>query len=57
MHACHAHSYVTLEAKKKGIHTNAESKHITNRLFMTITNANFDDISILKTIKKCIIDR
>ena len=53
MYACQGLSYVTLEARKNGIDTNAESKHITNCLFMTITNANFDDISILKAIKDC----
>ncbi|MDD3891419.1 MAG: hydroxylamine reductase [Bacteroidales bacterium] len=53
MFACQGLSYATIEARKKGIDTNAESKHITNCLFMTITNANFDDISILKAIKDC----
>jgi len=54
MYACQGLSYATIEARKNGIDTNAESKHITNCLFMTITNANFDDISILKAIKECI---
>lgn len=53
MYACQGLSYATIEARKNGIDTNAESKHITNCLFMTITNANFDDISILKAIKDC----
>jgi len=53
MYACQGLSYVTLEARKKRIDTNIESKHITNCLFMTITNANFDDVSILKAIKDC----
>lgn len=53
MYACQGLSYATIEARKKGIDTNAESKHITNCLFMTITNANFDDTSILKAIKDC----
>jgi hydroxylamine reductase len=53
MYACQGLSYATIEARKKGIDTNAESKHITNCLFMTITNANFDDNSLLKAIKEC----
>jgi len=53
MYACQGLSYATIEARKKGIDTNAESKHITNCLFMTITNANFDDDSILEAIKDC----
>ena len=53
MYACMGLSYVTIEARKKGIDTNAESKHITNCLFMTITNANYDDDSLLEAIKQC----
>lgn len=53
MYACQGLSYVTIEARKKGIDTNAASKHITNCLFMTITNANFDDTSLLEAIKEC----
>ena len=53
MYACQGLSYATIEARKKGINTNAESKHITNCLFMTITNANYDDVSLLKAIKEC----
>ncbi len=53
MFACQGLSYATIEARKKGINTNAESKHITNCLFMTITNANYDDDSLLKAAKKC----
>jgi len=51
--ACQGLSYLTSEARKHGIDTNAESKHITNSLFMTITNANFDDKSIIQAIKDC----
>ena len=54
MYACQGLSFATIEARKKGIDTNAESKHITNCLFMTITNANFDDKSLLKAIKECV---
>ncbi len=53
MFACQGLSYATIEARKKGIDTNTESKHITNCLFMTITNANFDDTSILNAVKEC----
>lgn len=51
--ACQGLAFITIEARKKGIDTNAESKHITNSLFMTITNANFDDIAIIQAIKDC----
>lgn len=55
--SCQGLAYATLEAKKQGIDTNAESKHITNALFMTITNANFDDTLIIQAIKKAIAYR
>jgi len=55
--ACQGLSYLTIEARKRGIDTNTESKHITNSLFMTITNANFDDKSIILAIKDCIVYR
>ncbi len=54
MFACQGLSYLTLKTRQQGLHTNAESKHITNCLFTTITNANFDDESILQAIKDCI---
>ena len=54
IYACQGLSFVTIEARKKGIVTNAEEKHITNCLFMTITNANFDDKAIIHAIKDCI---
>ena len=57
MFACQGLSYLTIEARKQGIDTNAESKHLTNCLFMTITNANFDDKSLIQAIKNCIIYR
>lgn len=53
MYACQGLSYLTIEARKKGIDTNAESKQITNCLFMTITNANFDDTTIIQAVKDC----
>lgn len=52
--ACQGLAFTTIEARKKGIVTNAESKHITNCLFMTITNANFDDKAIIQAVKDCI---
>lgn len=52
--ACQGLAFATIEARKNKIDTNAASKHITNCLFMTITNANFDDVSIIKAIKDCI---
>lgn len=52
--ACQGLSFLTIEARKQGLDTNTESKHITNSLFMTITNANFDDASLIQVIKDCI---
>jgi hydroxylamine reductase len=52
--ACQGLAIATIEAKKQGISTNAESKHIANCLFMTITNANFDDQAITQAIRECI---
>lgn len=43
-------AYLTIEARKKGINTNLESKQIVNNLFMTITNANFDDQMITNAV-------
>ncbi len=54
VYACQGLSYLTLEARKQGIHTNSASKHIVNCLFMTITNANFDDRSLIQAIRDCI---
>ena len=54
VYACQGLSYLTLEARKQGIDTNPESKHIVNSLFTTITNANFDDKSIIRAIRECI---
>ena len=52
--ACQGLAFATIEARKKGIDTNVESKHITNGLFITITNANFDNVAIMKAINDCI---
>ncbi len=54
IYACQGLAFVTIEARKKGLDTNAESKYITNSLFTTITNANYDDQSIIKAVKECI---
>jgi len=51
--ACQGLAFATIEARKKGIDTNVESKHITNCLFITITNANFDNAAIMKAINDC----
>jgi len=50
---CQGLAFVTTEARKQGIDTSDESKHIVNCLFMTITNANFDDKSIIRAIRDC----
>nr|WP_321379923.1 hydroxylamine reductase [uncultured Bacteroides sp.] len=52
--ACQGLAFATIEARKKGIDTNVESKQITNGLFITITNANFDNAAIMKAINDCI---
>lgn len=44
-------SFATIAARAKGIDTNVESKQIVKNLFMTITNANFDDVLITEAIK------
>jgi hydroxylamine reductase len=48
--ACQGLSYLTIEARKKGINTNSASKHIVNSLFMGITNANFDNKLLIQAI-------
>ena len=52
MYACQGLSYMTIEARKHGINTNEESKHITNCLFITITNANFDNDAIMDAVRE-----
>ncbi len=53
VYACQGLAFATLEARKSGLSTPDESRHIVNCLFMTITNANFDDVSILREIRQC----
>lgn len=55
--ACQGLAFATIEARKKGIDSNVESKFITNGLFITITNANFDNAAIMKAINDCIVLR
>ncbi|MBL8027697.1 MAG: hydroxylamine reductase [Fibrobacteres bacterium] len=45
---------IAIEAGNAGIDTLEDDRHITNALFMTITNANFDDAAILEYCKKTI---
>ncbi len=52
IYSCQGLSYYTIEARKHSIDTNLESKHIINCLFSTITNANFDQASLISDIKK-----
>lgn len=54
IYVCKGLSYIAIEARKQGIDTNEESKFITTALFMTITNANFDNDSIIGAIKECL---
>ena len=51
--ACQSLSFATIEARKKMIDTNVESRHIMKCLFMTITNANFDEKAIFRAIEQC----
>lgn len=50
--ACQGLSHLTLAAREQGIETRAESRHIIDCLFMTITNANFDDAALNAAITK-----
>jgi len=52
IYACQGLALSALEARAKGADTNAADRHITNCLFMTITNANFDDQAILQAVKE-----
>ena len=54
IYACQGLALAALEARAKGADTNAADKHITNCLFITITNANFDDPAILQAAKDCL---
>lgn len=54
IYACQGLSYLIIEARKEGVATKKASKHIANCLFMTITNANFDDISLIQAIRDCV---
>jgi hydroxylamine reductase len=54
IYVCKGLSYIAIEARKQGIDTNEESKFITTALFMTITNANFDNDSIIGAINECL---
>ena len=54
IYLCQGLSYLAIQARDKGINTNEENKFITNALFMTITNANFDDEAIINSIRECI---
>jgi hydroxylamine reductase len=52
--ACQGLAITTIEARKQGLDTNKESRHIANCLFMTITNANFDARAIIQAIMDCV---
>jgi hydroxylamine reductase len=54
IYACMGLSRLTIEARKNGIGTKNESRHITNSLFITITNANYDNDAIIGEIKKAL---
>ena len=54
VYVCQGLSYLTIEARKKNIDTNAQDKHIVNCLFMTITNANFDNSTIIQAVEACL---
>ncbi len=50
--SCQGLAFMTTEARKKGIDTAMESRQIVNSLFMTITNANFDEAAIINAIRE-----
>jgi hydroxylamine reductase len=52
--SCQGLAFTAIEARKKGIDTNKESRHIVNSLFMTITNANFDEMAIIQATRDCL---
>lgn len=52
--ACQGLSFATIAARKEGLSTKPESRHITNCLFMTITNANFDDMALMQAVRETI---
>lgn len=54
VYVCKGLAYVALEAKKSGIDTNEIDKFIVKGLFITITNANFDNDAIIVAIKKAL---
>ncbi|MGB4291948.1 MAG: hydroxylamine reductase [Bacteroidales bacterium] len=54
VYACQGLAFATTEARKSGVNTDTESRHIVNSLFITITNANFDDRAIIKAIQACL---
>ncbi len=54
IYVCKGLSYTTLKAREQGIDVNMESKHIVNAMFMTITNANFENNSFVKTIEEAL---
>jgi len=54
IYSCQGLAFMAIEARKKGIDTHAENKFIVKSLFMTITNANFDDKAIMAAIRDSI---
>jgi len=54
VYTCQGLAFTAIEARKNGLPTITESRHIANCLFMTITNANFDNKAIVQAIKYCI---
>ena len=51
IYVCKGVSFVALEAEKNSIDTIEEGRFIVNSLFMTITNANFDDEMFIEAIR------
>lgn len=54
IYTCQGLSYIALQARIQEMDTNVIDKHIVNCLFMTITNANFDEANILEQIYKTV---
>lgn len=54
---CKGISHYTVRLREKGVESNEVNKFVVDSLFMTITNANFDEISIVKNINELIAIR
>lgn len=54
IYACRGLAAVAVAARQQGIDTLPQARHVTRCLFMTITNANFDDEPLLGAVEECL---